>query len=140
MRLLFSILLVTLLITVAMPRASATPASFSLRAEVDFDFHVGNKRLPKGDYRIESVNQSGLIRVTNLKSGKSATIIAYVDKSTKKPKAKLGFRRYGDQYFLRKIWDGQNELLEIKRSKAEKKAAKAAKGNEDDEGDEVDKD
>jgi hypothetical protein len=134
----FPLLLVALLVALAAPRAFATPASFTLRAEVDFDFHVGNKRMPKGDYRIESVN-NGLIRVTNVKSGKSATIPVVVDKMTNKPKTKLGFRRYGDQYFLRRIWDGQNEILEIKRSKAEKKAAKAVKGNEDDEGDEVDK-
>ena len=139
-RKLFAPILTALLIALAAPAAWAAPtASFRIRAEIDFDFFVGSKRLPKGDYNIESVNDSGLIRVTNAKSGKSATILAIRGKMTNKPKSKLQFRRYGDQYFLRKIWDGQNDILELDRSKAEKKAAKAIKGKEEDEGDEVDK-
>ena len=132
--------LLLLALCVVAPASFAKPtASFRIRADIDFDFYVGNKRLPKGEYNIESVNDSGQIRVSNVKKGKSAMILAVRGKMTNKPKSKLGFRRYGDQYFLRKIWDGQNDILEIERSSAEKKAAKAAKGKEDDEGDEVDK-
>jgi hypothetical protein len=136
---LFPFLLTALLFTCITPCALAVPAAFRIRAEIDFDFYVGNKRLPKGDYNIESINNGSTIRITNAKSGKSAIILAIKGKMTNKPKSKLGFRRYGEQYFLRKIWDGQNDILEIERSKAEKKAAKAAKGAEDQEGDEVDK-
>lgn len=125
-------------VTLLAPFALAGP-TFRIRAEVDFDFFVGNKRLPKGEYNIESINNGATIRVTNAKSGKTAMILAIPGKMTNKPKSKLQFRRYGEQYFLRKIWDGQNDILEIERSKAEKKAAKAAKGSEDKEGDEVDK-
>jgi hypothetical protein len=132
--------LLLLALCVVAPAVWAVPAaSFRIRADIDFDFYVGSKRMPKGEYMIESVNDSGLVRVTSVKKGKSATILTVKAKMTNKPKSKLGFRRYGEQYFLRKIWDGQNDILEIKRSSAEKKAAKAIKGKEDDEGDEVDK-
>ncbi len=132
--------LLLLALCVFAPASFAIPAaSFRIRADIDFDFYVGSKRLPKGEYNIESVNDSGLIRVTNVKSGKSVNVLTIRGKLTNKPKSKLGFRRYGEQYFLRKIWDGQNDILELDRSKAEKKAAKALKGNESDEGDEVDK-
>ncbi len=134
----FALLLLAL--CVVAPASFAKPtASFRIRADIDFDFYVGSKRLPKGEYTIESVNDSGLIRVSNVKSGKSVSVLTIRGKLTNKPKSKLGFRRYGEQYFLRKIWDGQNDILELDRSKAEKKAAKALKGNESDEGDEVDK-
>ncbi|NOT61628.1 MAG: hypothetical protein HOP19_15540 [Acidobacteria bacterium] len=133
-------LLFTMLFALALPAAFAKPAaSFRIRAEIDFDFYVGSKRLPKGDYNIESVNESGLVRISNAKSGKTVNVLTVRGKLSNKPKSKLQFRRYGEQYFLRKIWDGQNDILELDRSKAEKKAAKALKGNENDEGDEVDK-
>ena len=132
--------LLLLALCVIAPASFAKPTtSFRIRADIDFDFYVGSKKLPKGEYIIESVNDSGQIRVSNVKKGKAAMILAIRGKMTNKPKSKLGFRRYGEQYFLRKIWDGQNDILEIERSSAEKKAAKAAKGKEDDEGDEVDK-
>jgi hypothetical protein len=135
-----NLVLLLLALCVVAPASFAKPAvSFRIRAEIDFDFYVGSKRLPKGEYNIESVNDSGLIRVSNVKSGKSVSVLTIRGKLTNKPKSKLGFRRYGEQYFLRKIWDGQNDILELDRSKAEKKAAKALKGNENDEGDEIDK-
>jgi hypothetical protein len=136
----FPLFLTALLVALSATFAFATPAaSFRIRADIDFDFYVGSKRLPKGEYTIESVNESGLIRVTSVKKGKSVSILTTKGKLTNKPKTKLGFRRYGEQYFLRKVWDGQNDILELPRSSAEKKAAKALKGNEDDEGEEVDK-
>ena len=133
-----NLVLLCLAFCVIAPAAWAVPAaSFRIRADIDFDFYVGSKRLPKGEYTIESVNDSGLIRVTNVKKGKSATILTVRGKLTNKPKSKLGFRRYGEQYFLRKIWDGQDTVFELTKSKAEKRVAKALKGKEEDDGDEV---
>lgn len=112
--------------------------NFRIQAKIPFDFQIGSKKFPKGEYTIESINSTGLMRISNEKGKKSITFTAIQDKQNKKMKSRLGFRRYGEQYFLRKVWDGQDTIFELERSSAEKKVAKALKGKEDAEGDEVD--
>lgn len=112
--------------------------NFRIQAKIPFDFQIGSKKFPKGEYTIESVNTTGLMRISNAKGKKSITFTAIRDKQNAKMKSRLGFRRYGEQYFLRKVWDGQDAIFELERSSAEKKVAKALKGQEDAEGDEVD--
>lgn len=102
-----------------------------IRAEIPFDFMVGSKRMPKGEYLIESVNESGTLTIRHAKKGKAVTFMTIQHKSTDKPKSKLIFHRYGEQYFLARIWDGSSEtVLKLDKSKAEKKAAKLAKKEE----------
>ena len=92
---------------------------------------VGNKRLPKGEYTIESLNDAGTLIIRSAKKGKAVTFNIVRGKTTDKPKSKLVFHRYGDQYFLARIWDGSSDtVLKLDKSKAEKKAAKLAKKEE----------
>jgi hypothetical protein len=129
--------LVCAFVLLAAASTTAVPFSFAIRAKIPFDFQIGSKKFPKGEYTIESVNSTGLMRISNTKGKKAINFIAVADKQTEKPKSKLSFRRYGDQYFLRKIWDGQNTSFALDKSSAEKKVAKMLKGKEEDEGDEV---
>src|SRR5262245_61286487 len=109
----------------------ATPFTVRIRADIPFDFMVGNRRLPKGEYLIESVNDSGTLTIRNAKKGKAVTFMTIRQKPTDKPKSKLIFHRYGDQHFLARIWDGSSEtVLKLNKSKAEKRAAKLAKKEE----------
>jgi len=111
--------------------AVAVPFTVRIRVEVPFDFMVGNKRMPKGEYLIESVNDSGTLTIRNAKKGKAVTFMTIRHKPTDKPKSKLIFNRYGDQHFLARIWDGSSEtVLKLDKSKAEKRAAKLAKKEE----------
>lgn len=118
--------------------ALANPFGFKLDAKVPFDFQIGSKKFPKGEYIIESINETGLMRIANKKGKKSINFSAVRDKQNKKMKSRLVFSRYGDTYFLHKVWDGQDTIFELSRSSAEKKVAKALKGKEDAAGDEVD--
>jgi hypothetical protein len=113
-------------------------AGFRLQAKIPFDFQIGSKKFPKGEYTIESVNETGLMTIRSVKGKKTINFTAVRDKQNTKLKSRLSFRRYGDQYFLRKVWDGQDTIFALERSSAEKKVAKAFKGKEDAEGDEVD--
>jgi len=109
----------------------AVPFTVRIRADIPFDFMVGNRRLPKGEYLIESVNESGTLTIRNAKKGKAVTFMTIRHKPTNKPKSKLIFHRYGDQHFLARIWDGSSETeLKLDKSKAEKRAAKLAKKEE----------
>ena len=102
-----------------------------IRAEIPFDFMVGSKRLPKGEYLIESQNESGTLTIRNAKKGKAVAFMTVKDKMLEKPKSKLIFHRYNDQYFLARIWDGTSDtVLKLNKSKTEKKVAKLAKKEE----------
>jgi hypothetical protein len=101
-----------------------------IRAEIPFDFQVGKKHLPKGEYVIESVNDSTLT-IRNAKKGKAVSFMTIKGKMLEKPKSKLIFHRYGDQYFLARIWDGSSDtVLKLDKSSAEKRVAKLAKKEE----------
>ncbi|MBP6822723.1 MAG: hypothetical protein KA368_14330 [Acidobacteria bacterium] len=123
----------------ALTCASATPLySFRIKADIPFDFQVGKKKMPKGDYIIESVNDSGTILIRREKGGKAVNVLTVKDKHTDKHKSKLMFRRYGDQYFLARIWDGSSEtVLKIEKTSAEKKVAKMFKDKSGKDEDEV---
>ncbi|MCG3163940.1 MAG: hypothetical protein JMDDDDMK_05399 [Acidobacteria bacterium] len=111
--------------------ALAYPFTVRIRAEIPFDFMVGSKRLPKGEYLIESLNDTGTLTIRNAKKGKAVNFMTIRGKMMEKPKSKLVFHRYGDQYFLARVWDGTSDtVLKLDKSKAEKRAAKLAKKEE----------
>jgi hypothetical protein len=109
----------------------AAPVTVRIRAEIPFDFMVGKKRLPKGEYIIESVGDTGTLTIRNAKKGKAVTFNIIRSKPTDSPKSKLVFNRYGEQYFLSRIWDPSSEtILKLNKSKTEKQVAKLAKKEE----------
>lgn len=113
---------------------SAVPFAMRIKADVPFDFYVGKKLFPKGEYIIESVNESGTLVIKSAKKGKARNFTVIRSKMTDKPKSKLVFHRYGDQYFLARIWDGSSDtVLKLNKSSLEKKAAKDAKKENPDE-------
>ncbi|MBK9705900.1 MAG: hypothetical protein IPO77_02505 [Acidobacteria bacterium] len=113
---------------------SAVPFAMRIKADVPFDFYVGKKLFPKGDYIIESVNDAGTMVIRSAKKGKARNFTVIKSKMTDKPKSKLVFHRYGDQYFLARIWDGSSDtVLKLDKSSLEKKAAKDAKKENPDE-------
>jgi hypothetical protein len=133
-----SFLIVCCLALALTPSAAASSFGFRIKADIPFDFQIGKKKMPKGDYIIESVGQSGTVLIRKEKGGKAVNVMTVVDKHTDKHKSKLMFRRYGDQYFLARIWDGSSEtVLKIEKSSAEKKVAKLFKDQSGKDEDEV---
>src|SRR5882672_4518740 len=75
----------------------AAPFTVKIKAEIPFDFMVGKKRLPKGEYLIESVGDSGTLTIRHARKGKAVTFNTIKQKPTDSNKSKLVFNRYGDQ-------------------------------------------
>ncbi len=137
-KILFSLVVVCCLGFSSAIAASSSLFSFKIKADIPFDFQVGKKKMPKGDYIIESVGSSNTILIRKEKGGKAVNVMTVVDKHTDKHKSRLMFRRYGDQYFLARIWDGSSEtVLKIEKSSAEKKVAKLFKDQSGKDEDEV---
>lgn len=137
-KILFSFVVVCCLGFSSAIAASSSLFTFRIKADIPFDFQVGKKKMPKGDYIIESVGSSGTVLIRKEKGGKAVNVLTVIDKHTDKHKSRLMFRRYGDQYFLARIWDGSSEtVLKIEKSSAEKKVAKLFKDQSGKDEDEV---
>jgi len=119
------ILVLALLVSVPM-----TQAQVRARAEVGFDFSLDQKSMPAGAYEISSVNSS-VIAVRNLDTRQGQLVIepmrVQASQAAGIPHAKLVFRKYGDQYFLAQIWNGESNIgIAFPESKREKELQTAS--------------
>lgn len=103
-----------------------------LVADIPFQFNVGNKTLPAGEYLIRSVSDTSPIVVLNILSrdGKGSAMLTMTSVHGKTPdRGKLLFNRYGSQYFFAQTWvHGNNIGLEAGRSRAERIAQRELAG------------
>src|ERR1700738_2708638 len=99
--------------------------STPIRAKVPFDFNVGDKKLPAGEYtfsRLSGVSDNKVMSVS------SADASAHVFQPilgarvlTPKNDATLVFHKHGDQYFLEQIWSGgEQEGTQVPESRSER--------------------
>ena len=95
-----------------------------LVAAIPFQFNVGNKIMPAGEYLVRSVSDDSSIVVLAIQSrdGKANAMLMMRSVQGKTPnRAKLTFNRYGNQYFFAQTWlDGDNIGLEAQRSRSER--------------------
>ena len=93
--------------------------SIMLKADIPFDFKVGDQQLPSGEYFVKKLH-SGVIQV----QGKSSAFVMTTgaDGGNTSGGSKLVFNRYGDQYFLSGIWaPGMGH--ELRKSRLEREVA-----------------
>jgi hypothetical protein len=123
----FSVL-ATLTLLIPMSMIGFAGLSGTVRANIPFSFVVGDMEFIAGEYtvgRLSASNNAGTLIIRSADNEAVATL--NVNSATDKggSQARLIFRRYGDQYFLAKIFDGQSgQGAEFQKSKAEREAAK----------------
>lgn len=87
-------------------------SSKSIDVEIEFDFRVGDKLYPAGDYRLESVGgpSDNVFRLRGANDENRQLIVAQATSAAKRQSPKLVFRQLGDQYYLAKIFlaDGRD--------------------------------
>lgn len=81
---------------------TAFAQNHEVRATVPFNFAVGNKVLPAGNYSITSISDSA-IEIWNRQRNASVLTQTFPDSNRASKGAKLVFRKYAGQYFLREI-------------------------------------
>ena len=115
----------TALTLVAWLMVPATQAqSIMLKANIPFDFVVGEKRLPSGEYHVKSLNP--VLTQIQSKDGHSTAIVLTTGMQAAKisDAGKLVFNRYGDQYFLSKIWVPSSDTgRQLPKSRFEREVA-----------------
>lgn len=105
-----------------------------LKADVPFDFMVGDQKLPAGAYTISPLmeqSNDGVI-LKNADSSASAMHLTNRIADRAEQQAKLVFRKQGDSYYLSEIWDGNSEGKQVRLSRKAREAelAKANSGSE----------
>ena len=101
-----------------------------LRADVPFAFQAGKVKLPAGEYEVKSM-LPGVLQVSNVETRRA--IVMQVHGGTRAPAAadaKFVFQRYGDQYFLRQVWQPGASGLEAPVTQLERELQARAPGDQ----------
>jgi hypothetical protein len=101
-----------------------------LEANIPFQFHVGNSKLPAGEYRIRVLDDSDLTVMEIISADESTSALFQVQNTDAKStpgKSELIFNKYGDQYFLAKLFEeGSSSGSRVVKSSHEKKISEQA--------------
>lgn len=101
-------LLAAILLVTSVASTKGQSLAYRIKANIPFDFSVGEKKLPAGTYSVSRVSQSSgdtVIAITG-DDGRSKAIRLSNSAQRLHPKgqATLVFRHYADQYFLFQVW------------------------------------
>ena len=101
----------------------------TMEADIPFQFHAGNTRLPAGKYLLRMLGDSNLSLIEISKPDGSVAVLLQVreaDANSTPPKSELIFNRYGSKYFLEKLFDeGQSSGSQVLESGYEKRLGRA---------------
>jgi len=114
-------------LTVLLLATAAQAQQTSVSATVPFDFMVGARAYPAGEYTVKSISDNGMaLRIENIQASDKGIVLSNSCTSVQ-PAAgtKLVFQHLGDNYFLYQIWtEGNSAGRELPMSKAEVHIAK----------------
>lgn len=115
--------LTLILVAVFSSTAVSTKAqtNYGVRANVPFEFTVGDKTLPAGKIAARGGTESQTLSISNLDKGQHESRIARrLPGAGHSDRGKLIFRRYGNQYFLAQVWIRGNSGWELPKSRSQK--------------------
>ncbi len=132
---LFKGLLATLILTFSFALTGMTAQAQSnttrLTADVPFQFSLGKKTFPAGQYQIRkmTIGTSKVLRLSDAQ-GKQVTLIAMREINSLykfQSASQWIFNRYGDQYFLSQIWTAGEGGVELGQTQVELQVANSLK-------------
>lgn len=98
-----------------------------VRVSIPFDFVVGDRRLPAGDYSLRPhTTAQGVLMIRNIDEGTNLMCLANAARRlVSTGHATLVFRRYEDLYFLYQVWTtGDVFGYELPKSRTERSVEK----------------
>lgn len=107
-------------LSVLLMAAAAQAQQTKVQANVPFDFVVGDRTYPAGEYSLRSVTNDGaVIQLTNDVDARNVNSNSCRN-ATLATQTKLVFRKMGDEYFLYQVWtEGNLSGREFPRSDTE---------------------
>jgi hypothetical protein len=127
-----SLLALSFLVSMAAGAPASAKSVDAMRAQIPFDFHVGDELVPAGDYTVRSLNDDeSMLRITDGKHGAAVNTNWAQGRTGGESRARLVFNKYGDQYFLAAVWGADStgrKLPASKRERSLRKEIQAARG------------
>jgi len=105
----FTMLMLIVVLALATAVASANAQSSNkVVADIPFEFSVGYKTLPAGEYSVQTVTSAGNALMIQSADGKTSALRLSdaTERMKNKAHARLVFHRYGERYFLAEVWNG----------------------------------
>jgi hypothetical protein len=100
-------------------------AQSKARADVPFDFVVGDRVLPAATYDISEVAAHAIL-IRDFDNG-SGTMIQFQPADGKQAmRAQLVFHKYGERYFLYQAWSIDGQGIQLRESKLEREERESA--------------
>ena len=118
-----TMVLLVVVLAVATAAATTSPqAANRVVADVPFEFSVGYKTMPKGEYRIQIVNSANDALLIQSADGKTSALrlSEATSRIKNKTQARLVFHRYGERYFLAEVWSGTETGRQLLKSQEER--------------------
>jgi hypothetical protein len=115
------VLLAAVALATAAVSANAQAHANTVVANVPFEFSVGYKAMPAGEYSVQTIVSAGnglLIQSTDGKIS-ALRLTNATDRINDKSQPRLVFHRYGERYFLAEIWNGANTGRQLAQSQEE---------------------
>jgi len=128
-------LLIALVFALTMyPTKAKAQITGDLEVDVPFQFHAGNSKLPPGKYFIHVLDNSDL-NIMEISSADGATSALFevrgAEANSAPAKSELIFNKYGNRYFLAKLFDeGNPSGSVVLESRYEKRIQAAAEAQE----------
>jgi hypothetical protein len=121
-----SLLALSFIVSLAAGAAPASAGSVdAMRAQIPFDFHIGDTLVPAGRYTVRALNDGETtLRLSDGRHGASINTNAAQGAVNAERQARLVFRKYGDQYFLAAVWGADNTGRSLPASKTERSLRK----------------
>ena len=117
------IAMIVLVGSLAVVAQAQTNSSITLIANIPFQFSIGNKTLPAGEYTVRSIiddSSTVVLRIQSRDGSTNALFLTCRVEGKAQNRARLVFHRYGNRYFFAQAWvDGDSAHLEAQTSRAE---------------------
>jgi hypothetical protein len=115
---------VVLVLAAVIGSTSVLAQSDTLRANIPFNFYVGDKLLPAGSYTITPAGQGSTLRVSGPNNNSVFVMTSGLKPNKATDLSRLVFHRYGTTNFLASVyWSGSPNGKELVRSSMEQKLA-----------------
>ena len=117
-----TMVMLVVVLAVATAAATTSPQANRVVADIPFEFSVGYKTMPKGEYRIQIVNSANDALLIQSADGKSSALrlSEATSRMKNKTQARLVFHRYGERYFLAEVWSGTDTGRQLLKSQEER--------------------
>lgn len=121
-------LLSSMLLVTFVAVAQGQSLNYRIKANIPFDFSIGEKKLPAGRYLIGRTGDNDIaLAITDDVGHPKAIRLSYsAQRSHARDEATLVFRQLGDQYFLFQVWPaGATSGRQFPKSRGEREVQRS---------------